>query len=315
MTERLKQFCFIAAAVLAVLVGTASYSNDATTKAFKRFISAHAKEDYVGVVREYNLLPKSLREDKSVVWKYNNAKEQLDVAAGCSKRVNLVLPIAFVAICVSMIMLVYLLLTQEKSVAQKQLKTIKIPEAASSAQREFIRRMNRGYVPAGLSKGQASGMIEEFIERPTNSNATLQKIAIEVTEIMPESEIRKQRQQEERNFKKREVEEEKLYALRDKVRNGEYAERKAKTSRQQEFQEFQKLVVDILADNRIEPQEVRVLKAWLEIHKKDEADFKSMFLLIDRTLEDGIIDEQETQQLYEGILDCIITLRARKDAE
>ena len=33
---------------------------------------------------------------------------------------------------------------------------------------------------------------------------------------------------------------------------------------------------------------------------------------IDKSLVDGIIDEEETQAIYEGVIDCLLTLRERK---
>ena len=77
-------------------------------------------------------------------------------------------------------------------------------------------------------------------------------------------------------------------------------------------QEFQGLVNDILADKIIEPQEVRQLKAWLMAHRQNPDDFAAMFKVIDESLVDGIIDTDETQAIYEGIIDCLITLRERR---
>ena len=37
-----------------------------------------------------------------------------------------------------------------------------------------------------------------------------------------------------------------------------------------------------------------------------------MFKLIDSAIMDGAIDEEEPQSLYEGMLDCITTLRKRQ---
>ena len=38
----------------------------------------------------------------------------------------------------------------------------------------------------------------------------------------------------------------------------------------------------------------------------------NMIKLIDESLVDGIIDADETQAIYEGVIDCLITLRERK---
>ena len=53
------------------------------------------------------------------------------------------------------------------------------------------------------------------------------------------------------------------------------------------------------------------LKAWLMANRKASDDFAAMLKLIDESLQDGVIDADETQALYEGIIDCLLTLRER----
>jgi hypothetical protein len=88
---------------------------------------------------------------------------------------------------------------------------------------------------------------------------------------------------------------------------------KSRNAKLQAIQELQNLVNDILTDKRIEPQEVRQLKAWLIANRQSPSDFAPMFKLIDESLVDGIIDADETQAIYEGVIDCLITLRERKN--
>ncbi len=78
------------------------------------------------------------------------------------------------------------------------------------------------------------------------------------------------------------------------------------------IQELQNLVNDILEDKKIEAQEVRQLKAWLLASKQAPEDFAQMLKIIDDSLVDGIIDAEETQSIYEGVIDCLITLRERR---
>ena len=47
-------------------------------------------------------------------------------------------------------------------------------------------------------------------------------------------------------------------------------------------------------------------------HRQKQDDFAAMFKVIDESLVDGIIDTDETQAIYEGIIDCLITLRERR---
>ena len=84
-----------------------------------------------------------------------------------------------------------------------------------------------------------------------------------------------------------------------------------KTDKARTILELQNLVNDILADKVIEPQEVRQLKAWLLENQRAADEFAPMLKVIDDSLQDGIIDAEETQALYEGVIDCLVTLRSR----
>ena len=105
------------------------------------------------------------------------------------------------------------------------------------------------------------------------------------------------------------AEEEKLLEVRDDSREG--VVRKAKTDKARTILELQNLVNDILADKVIEPQEVRQLKAWLLENQRTADEFAPMLKVIDDSLQDGIIDAEETQSLYEGVIDCLVALRSR----
>ena len=87
---------------------------------------------------------------------------------------------------------------------------------------------------------------------------------------------------------------------------------RARTAKALAIQELQNLVNDILEDKKIEAQEVRQLKAWLLANKQAPEDFAQMLKIIDDSLVDGIIDAEETQAIYEGVIDCLITLRERR---
>ena len=47
-------------------------------------------------------------------------------------------------------------------------------------------------------------------------------------------------------------------------------------------------------------------------NKQSSNDFAAMFKIIDESLVDGVIDAEETQSIYEGVIDCLITLRERR---
>ena len=125
-----------------------------------------------------------------------------------------------------------------------------------------------------------------------------------------EREALREKKTVDRLYEKRIAEEEKLIKARKDANEGII--RKAKNAKAQTIQEFQNLVNNILADKTIDPQEVRQLKAWLMANKQSPDEFAQMLKLIDESLVDGIIDENETQALYEGVIDCLITLRERR---
>ena len=128
-----------------------------------------------------------------------------------------------------------------------------------------------------------------------------------------EREERREKKAADRLCEKRIAEEERLIKARDEQKDGTI--RKTRSAKAQAIQEFQSLVNEILADKQINPQEVRQLKAWLMANRQSPDDFAQMFKLIDESLVDGIIDADETQAIYEGVIDCLITLRERRWAE
>ena len=114
----------------------------------------------------------------------------------------------------------------------------------------------------------------------------------------------------DRLYDKRIAEEEKLRKAREEKLEG--IVHRTRSPKAMAIQELQNLVNDILEDKKIEAQEVRQLKAWLIANKQAPEDFAQMLKIIDDSLVDGIIDAEETQAIYEGVIDCLITLRERR---
>ena len=122
----------------------------------------------------------------------------------------------------------------------------------------------------------------------------------------------KEAKEAEKLYKRRKKEEDALKLLADEMADPNYKARKSRSKRVQDLKEFQVLVNNVLADNVIEVDEVLQIKAWLSDHVVLSDDFMKMFNLIDEVLADGKIDDVETQYLYEGLLDCMTTLRNRQ---
>lgn len=214
-------------------------------------------------------------------------------------------------------------------------------EPPTPSQVMFIKRLNHGVLPLWMTRASA----REFIKRrlaSVHESASRQRIDISPSEVMScsrshresmkvererkraqerlerqkaqerrreEREAQRAQKEETRRYEKRRAEEERLLKVRDEARSG--AVHKPRNAKAEMILEFQNLVNDILADKKIEPQEVRQLKAWLTANRKNPGDFASMLKVIDESLEDGIIDADETQAIYEGVIDCLITLRER----
>jgi flagellar biosynthesis GTPase FlhF len=226
------------------------------------------------------------------------------------------------------------LYSRERPIAQ--------PDIPTEGQVAFIRRFNNGILPVGLTKAGAAEMIKTHLAK-MSAISKRKRVDISPVEFMSESksyrermkiererrrareklerQLEHERRQHEREalrekkavdrlYEKRIAEEEKLIKARKDTNEG--VAHKARNAKAQTIQELQNLVNDILADKKIEPQEVRQLKAWLMANKQSPDDFAQMLRLIDESLVDGIIDETETQAIYEGVIDCLITLRERR---
>jgi len=228
----------------------------------------------------------------------------------------------------------------KKQAAQK--KTAVIPDAPTKCQMEFIRRFNNGIIPVGLTKTTAAMMINNHLARicamskrrnidisptefMTGSRSYRERMKLERERKRAQEKLERQREQERRQrereaqkaqkaidrlYEKRVAEEEKLIKAREDSCVG--VARKPRSAKALAILELQNLVNDILADKKIEPQEVRQLKAWLMANKQSSDDFSSMLRIIDESLIDGVIDAEETQAIYEGVIDCLITLRERR---
>ena len=326
---------------LALVVGLSFAHSDRGTKHYFRFLHAARNEEYVEAIKEYHRLPFAIRKEPRVEKYYQEAREHV----GDSAKVDF-MPTAepadigaFGAFLLGCLVCYFV----SRPRRQKCYSAVKVaaPEPPTEGQKQFIRRINNGLVPYGLTKESAAVFIKTKLSS-VSSAAKRQRIDINPFEFMSSSPFRREymriererkraqekiaRQQEmqkrrlereaskmqkaeERLYNKRIAEEEKLVKAREEGRTG--IVRKARNAKAKTIQELQNLVNDILADKVIEPQEVRQLKAWLLANQSSPDEFAPMLKLIDESLVDGIIDADETQALYEGVIDCLVTLRAR----
>lgn len=187
---------------------------------------------------------------------------------------------------------------------------------ATYAQQDYIRNLG-GVVPPVLSVREASMMIDKLIRenevrREEENRVRAEEYEARRVEREAQRVAAKEAREADRLFKRRKKEEDALKLLADEMADPNYKARKSRSKRVQDLKEFQVLVNNVLADNVIEVGEILQIKTWLSDHLILSDDFMKMFNLIDEVLADGKIDDVETQSLYEGLLDCMTTLRNRQ---
>ena len=158
---------------------------------------------------------------------------------------------------------------------------------ATDAQLAYIKILG-GEVSPTLTCVEASNIIDSLI------NAKAEKEA------------------EEHLYNARLKEEKSLKILAYETGNDYSKIKKSHSKRIQDIRNFQMLINTIISDNIIEIDEILKVKKWLIEHQILNTDFSKMIKLIDDVVLDNKIDENETQKLYEGMLDCIIELRNRQ---
>ena len=328
---------------LFLAIGTSSAHKLRAERHVHRLLHAGRTENYESVVSEYHNLPEKYRKSQLVKMYYDDAVEQVSDFAG-----NNLFPttetLDVAALAVFCLVLLALFLRPSPKPQKMYSRGTHAPEPCqpTAGQISFIKRINNGIVPIGLTRESAALMIKNHLVR-ISSESKRQRIDISPVEFMSSSRSyrekmrlererkraqeklarqqereRRRAEREEMNARKAEsrlydkriAEEEKLIKAREDACSG--VEKKSRSAKARAIQELQNLMNDILADKRIEPQEVRQLKAWLMANRQAPDDFAQMLKLIDDSLLDGIIDEEETQAIYEGVIDCLLTLRERK---
>lgn len=84
-------------------------------------------------------------------------------------------------------------------------------------------------------------------------------------------------------------------------------------TRQEEAAEFWLLTQGILQDARVDTEEAKVIKRWLEEHqRKDE--FAKLILRLDRFLMDGFVDRFEARDIVDSIGFILRTLKTAPEA-
>lgn len=330
--------CLCAAVVAGIYV--AKYNR--ATRHYHHLTFASRNSCHEQVISEYHRLPRSLQEKPAVRDMYEKAAKEVKDKVYFDRFPSLEKADVIALVLFALFFCGFILVTRRKSPKKCSVETeAVIADTPSESQLRFIRRINNGIVPSGLTKETAASFIRNRLSR-ISEYTRRQRIEISPIDVMTGSQLRKERarldrerkraqekilrqQKEERRrqereesrakreelrqYEKRLAEEAKLIKAREDSSAG--LVRRAKSEKARTIQDFQGLVNDILADNKIEPQEVRRLKAWLLSNQQSQNDFAAMLKLIDDSLVDGVIDEEETQALYEGIMDCLVTLRER----
>lgn len=84
-------------------------------------------------------------------------------------------------------------------------------------------------------------------------------------------------------------------------------------TRQEEAAEFWLLTQGILQDARVDSEEARVIKRWLEEHQRD-GEFAKLILRFDKFLMDGFVDRFESRDVIDSIAFILRTLRTSAQA-
>lgn len=84
-------------------------------------------------------------------------------------------------------------------------------------------------------------------------------------------------------------------------------------TRQEEAAEFWLLTQGILQDARVDSEEARVIKRWLEEHQRD-GEFAKLILRLDKFLMDGFVDRFESRDVIDSIAFILRTLRTSAQA-
>ncbi len=343
MTPIIRIVLALGALCLSVVVGASFAHTSRTSKHYYHFLYA-AKNDKPGeVVQEYHRLPREYRTIPFVKASYDEASKRVrdsewfDFFPTSEKGDFLALGLFAIGMAVF-----WLCFKPKKQKLYAQEKSAAQPEYPTAGQLAFIRRINNGVIPVGLTKPKAAMMIKSYLAK-VGSPTVSQRIDISPAEFMSRSQSYREKMKTERERKRaqeklaRQQERERLKKERDEARAQRAAEKyydkklaeeekllkaredlaagvahRSRNPKMRKIQEFQDFVNGILADNELNPQEVRQLKAWLVANKQKPDDFSAMIGLLDEALVDGVIDAEETQAIYEGVFDCLITLRERK---
>lgn len=82
-------------------------------------------------------------------------------------------------------------------------------------------------------------------------------------------------------------------------------------TQQELHDEFWYLTKSVIQDSRIDTDEARVLKRWLEEHQKD-GEFGFVIEKLTRFLSDGYVDRFESKEIIEALGHTLVQLKPNK---
>ena len=85
-------------------------------------------------------------------------------------------------------------------------------------------------------------------------------------------------------------------------------------TQQEMHDEFWLLTKSVLQDSKIDAEEARVLKRWLEEHQR-ETEFSYIITKLDRFLVDGYIDRFESREVIDSLGHTLAKLRPARNVE
>ena len=343
MTPIVKAVLALGALCFYLLLGTSFVPSRRAQAHYHQLMYAARNGMPERVVAEYHKLPEELRTQPLVTTYYTEAKAKVgdDIWFDVLPTFESADAIALGVFAIGMFVL-WLWAVPRKQKSYTRDKLIVRIDSPTEGQLAFIRHINNGIVPVGLTRSAAAVMIKNHLLR-LSSMSKQRKVDISPLEFLSASKKQREQMRIERERKRaqeklaRQQEQERLRQEREAQRAQKAADRlydkrlaeeerlrkakeekmegvvhRTRSAKAQAIQELQNLVNDILEDKKIEAQEVRQLKAWLLANRQTPDDFAQMLKIIDDSLVDGMIDAEETQAIYEGVIDCLITLRERR---
>ena len=183
----LSLLCLCAAVVAGIYV--AKYN--CATKHYYHLTFASRNNYHEQVISEYHQLPRSLQEKSTVRDMYERAAKEVKDKVYFDRSPSLGKADVFALVMFVLFFCGFLCVTRPKNLKKCTVETaVDISDKPSEGQLQFIRRINNGIVPSGLTKETASSFIKNRLSR-ISEYTRRQRIEISPLDVMASSLSRK----------------------------------------------------------------------------------------------------------------------------